>query len=230
MELTSKSLMEIHRAVENLTGMHPDQVRAAKAPEIPYNAMVPPRAPDPLHALAHPLAEYIDAALKLLDCDVSWLYSPHDRAVRPAHRHGARVHEAKLIWSMRHPVLDLTLQWIGDSRGGDEAEWRGRLAEMADLIKDEKAWFVKHKQDLPKLVPPMPMPQLYGHGVVYPQAHYEMSAQLGAPGGMAQQTALQNQVSAEIQKMHQRSRDLAAKVAPPPMIDDMFDIKKSGWM
>jgi hypothetical protein len=277
MGLTSKTMMDIAREIDKLTGMHPDQVRAAKAMAIgqmqancgglaaataqPYQhvsnhldtANVLQPAPDPLRALDPELRDYVTAALKLLDCEVSWLYSPHDKFVRAMRSQGARVHEAKLIWSIHHPVLDLTHQWIANGRGGDETEWRLQLAEMADMIKDEKSWFVENKKDLPKIVPPPP-PQMYGHGVVHPQqaaqlgvagmvyghgvVHPQQAAQLGvagmgeqnAQGMQGQQNAFMRQQHAMRERAQLAMQEHMAKMAPPPMIDDVFDIKKSGWM
>jgi hypothetical protein len=288
MGLTSKTMMDIAREIDKLTGMHPDQVRAAKAMAIgqmqancgglaaataqPYQhvsnhldtANVLQPAPDPLRALDPELRDYVTAALKLLDCEVSWLYSPHDKEaswlysphdkfVRAVRSQGARVHEAKLIWSIHHPVLDLTHQWIANGRGGDETEWRLQLAEMADMIKDEKSWFVENKKDLPKIVPPPP-PQMYGHGVVHPQqaaqlgvagmvyghgvVHPQQAAQLGvagmgeqnAQGMQGQQNAFMRQQHAMRERAQLAMQEHMAKMAPPPMIDDVFDIKKSGWM
>jgi hypothetical protein len=92
---------------------------------------------------------------------------------------------------------------------------------------------VENKKDLPKIVPPPP-PQMYGHGVVHPQ----QAAQLGvagmgeqnAQGMQGQQNAFMRQQHAMRERAQLAMQEHMAKMAPPPMIDDVFDIKKSGWM
>ena len=121
----------------------------------------------PLAALGHEFGEYVTAVLKLLESEVSFMYSPHDQTTRAVRSLGSRVHEARVIWCIRHPVLDVTVQWVGDGKGGTEEEWKIRLADMADKIKIEKDWFHDQGKDLPTVPPVVNVnsQHIYGHTI-----------------------------------------------------------------
>jgi hypothetical protein len=95
------------------------------------------------------LAEFVNAASKLLDVKISALLSPHDdqsgRLV-----HSGRGHKPSVVWAIKNEALDVSVQWLSDHNGGDEAFWRARLAEAADLIKAEKDWYRDQGKELPK--------------------------------------------------------------------------------
>ncbi|HEY5214044.1 MAG TPA: hypothetical protein VIJ38_13590 [Acidobacteriaceae bacterium] len=198
--------MQDNASVSNQVGARPWQ----------HHTVEPaPPAPTPLSALGSELADYVEAALKLLDCEVSKIHSPHDKSVRAMRSIGSRVHEAMLVWCIRHPVLDITIQWVGDGLGGTELEWHTRLADMADKIKAEKSWFVENKKDLPKLAPPHEAihPHMYGHAVVMPS--HAMGLQHAAAQGMQGQQNVANQMAQQMADVGMSSADIKKFIQDP---------------